>query len=170
MTEFRYIIRELEKKDNPYIQRIIQESLEKFGLDVPGTAYFDPQLSSLYEYYIGLPVGCYWVAVDKISDEVVGGIGLGPFGDYKNLLELQKYYLKDGYQNQGIGRMLFNEAFNYANELDMQKIYLETTDKLEQANAVYEHYGFKLLDRPLDGSEHGLMNRWYVLNLANTSE
>lgn len=156
------IIRPIEAKDNRKIQRIIQKSLETVGLNQPGTAYFDPQLGTLFEFYQAEPKGEYWVAVDIKSDEVIGGIGIGPFGDYKTIAEIQKYYLKEDYQNLGIGRLLFKEALSFTKKMAYESIYLETMDRLSKANQIYEHYGFELLDAPLNGSEHGLMNRWYM--------
>ena len=152
-------------KDNKQIQQIIKESLEAVGLDQPGTAYYDPQLGYLYEYYDNLLKANYWVAVDNHSNEVIGGIGIGPFGHFEEVAELQKYYLKEGYQNLGVGSQLFKQALSFAKEQKYTSLYLETMDVLSKANKVYEHYGFKKLQRPLDGSEHGLMNRWYILEL-----
>lgn len=45
------IIRPIEKVDNPVMHHIIQHVLKSYGLDIPGTAYFDPQLGALYEFY-----------------------------------------------------------------------------------------------------------------------
>lgn len=43
--------REIEAKDDPQIVRIIRNNLEKAHLDIPGTAYFDPELDHLSTYY-----------------------------------------------------------------------------------------------------------------------
>ena len=164
-TRSEILIRPIEAKDNQAVQKIVQDSLAKVGLDQPGTAYFDPQLATLFEFYQGEPIGEYWVAEDTKTEEVVGGIGIGTFGDYKKVAEIQKYYLIEEYQNQGIGRLLFEEALAFCKEMDYDSIYLETMDNLFKANRVYEHYGFELMDAPLNGSEHGLMNRWYMKNI-----
>ena len=160
-----FIIRPIESKDNRVIQKIIKKSLEEVNLDKPGTAYFDPQLGQLYEFYKATEKSGYWVAVDENKQTVVGGIGIGAFGNYKNIAELQKYYISNEYQNRGIGRLLFQQAIDFAKENQYQSIYLETMDILHKANFVYEHYGFKQLNEPLTGSEHGLMNRWYMKEL-----
>lgn len=163
--DLEFIIRPIESKDNKAIQEIIQKSLEEVNLNKPGTAYFDPQLGQLYEFYKTAEKGDYWVAVDENNQIVVGGIGIGAFGDYENIAELQKYYISEEYQNRGIGRLLFQEAIDFAKENLYHSIYLETMDTLHKANLVYEHYGFKQLSEPLPGSEHGLMNRWYMKEL-----
>ena len=45
------MIRKLEQKDNQVIKQLIQSCLEEYKLDIPGTAYYDPQLEDLYSFY-----------------------------------------------------------------------------------------------------------------------
>lgn len=75
-------IREMKEKDNQRMEQIIKRSLESFNLNIPGTAYFDPQLSSLSQYYQQQPNAKYWVVVND-QDEVIGGVGIAPFGQKK---------------------------------------------------------------------------------------
>ena len=44
-------IREMVEKDNQAMERIIKQSLESFSLNISGTAYFDPQLGRLAQFY-----------------------------------------------------------------------------------------------------------------------
>lgn len=59
------LIRTISANDNPEIKSIIQDSLKSFQLDIPGTAYFDPQLSALSQYYDTLPKAQYWVVEER---------------------------------------------------------------------------------------------------------
>ena len=43
--------RKIEAADDRKIAKIIRANLEKHNLDIPGTAYFDPQLDCLSAYY-----------------------------------------------------------------------------------------------------------------------
>ena len=43
--------RKIEAADDRKIAKIIRANLEKHNLDIPGTAYFDPQLDCLRAYY-----------------------------------------------------------------------------------------------------------------------
>ena len=156
-------IREIEGSDNPAIEEIIKRSLESFGLDIPGTAYFDPQLSNLSGYYKELPNSKYWVVADKCG-EVMGGVGIAPFGDHAGVCELQKLYVKPEAQGQGLSKLLMETALGFAQE-HYAHCYLETMQKLRVANRLYERLGFRKLDRPLDGSEHGTMDTWYMKQL-----
>src|SRR5699024_9816874 len=97
-----FSIRPIESKDNKKLQTIIQKNLAEYKLDKPRTAYYDPQLSAHYEYYKDQAKSGYWVAVDETKQTVVGGIGIGPFGNYNNIAELQKYYITNEYQGFSI--------------------------------------------------------------------
>ena len=156
-------IRPIKQQDNPAIEQIIKHILEEHHLDVLGTAYFDPQLGHLYEHYKVIPNGEYWVILE--GDIVIGGVGIGPFGEYKDIAELQKYYLKKEYQGLGYGRRLFTQAINFVKKHNYSKLYLETSDLLGEANQIYRHLGFKSLEKPLDGSDHPLMNRWFIKDI-----
>lgn len=55
------LIRLIAKKDEPVIAAIIRSVLEESHLDVPGTAYFDPELDYMYDYYQKFTDNAYWV-------------------------------------------------------------------------------------------------------------
>src|SRR5690625_242259 len=154
------IIREIEEKDNQKMEQIIKRSLESFGLDIPGTAYFDPQLSHLAEFYKKQPKAKYWVAVDE-EGHVLGGVGIGPFGQEKDVGELQKLYVTPEAQGKGLAKKLMVVALDFVKE-HYTYCYLETSHKLTVANQLYSKLGFKELDIPIEGSEHGTMDKWYI--------
>lgn len=156
-------IREIEPVDNQAIEAIIKTSLEYFGLDQPGTAYFDPQLRCLSGYYAALPRAAYWVLVDE-TEEVAGGIGIAPFDEMKGIAELQKLYIRPAFQGKGWAKRLVEIALEFAKEYYMY-CYLETMEILDQANRLYEQMGFEKLAEPLAGSEHTLMDTWYLKKL-----
>ncbi|MHC0038837.1 GNAT family N-acetyltransferase [Pseudoneobacillus sp. C159] len=156
-------IREIEEKDNQSMEQIIKRSLESFNLDIPGTAYFDPQLSNLAQFYKEQRNAKYWVAVNE-QDEVVGGVGIAPFGQMAGICELQKLYIRPEVQGRGLSKGLMNVALDFAKE-HYTHCYLETLNKLEVANLLYVKLGFQLLERALDGSDHNAMDAWYIKEL-----
>lgn len=93
-------IRRLMREENQEMKKLIKTSLENLNLDVPGTAYFDKSLNDLYSYYENLPHATYWVAVS--DGEVVGGIGIAPFDEERQICELQKLYVRENQQGKGI--------------------------------------------------------------------
>ncbi|MEE3897239.1 GNAT family N-acetyltransferase [Priestia megaterium] len=156
------IIREIKKEDNAKVKEIIQNSLKSLGLAIPGTAYFDPQLNDLHQYYTNLKHANYWVV--EIEGEVVGGIGIGPFNEHDNVCELQKLYLTPKTQGLGLAKKLMETALSFASK-HYAKCYLETQHELKAACKLYEKFEFTLLPEPLLGSEHSAMNAWYIKEL-----
>ncbi|WP_100010230.1 GNAT family N-acetyltransferase [Lentibacillus sediminis] len=156
-------IREIQEKDNRAMEQIIKRSLESFDLNIPGTAYFDPQLGNLAQFYKQQSNARYWVIVNE-QDEVAGGVGIAPFARKSGVCELQKLYVKPEAQGMGSARELMNVALGFAKE-HYTYCYLETMGKLQAANLLYSKLGFRLLESPLDGSEHGTMDAWYIKEL-----
>lgn len=156
-------IREIQVKDNQALEHIIKRSLEDSNLDIPGTAYFDPQISYLFEFYQDRSNAAYWVIVNE-EDDVVGGAGIGPFPDNKDIGELQKLYISAKFQGLGLSKQLMSVALDFAKK-HYKFCYIETSHKLKVANLLYSKLGFKELEKPLDGSEHGTMDKWYMKEL-----
>jgi len=156
------IIREIRKEDNAKVKEIIQDSLKSLGLAIPGTAYFDPQLNDLHQYYNNLKHANYWVV--EMEGEVVGGIGIAPFNEHDKVCELQKLYLSTKTQGLGFGKMLMETALSFASKY-YATCYLETMHELKTACILYEKFGFTLLHEPLSGSGHSTMNAWYLKGL-----
>lgn len=157
-------LREIQKQDNLEIYKIIRKVLESYQLNKDGTAYTDPQLNQLYEFYQKNNRAEYWVMTKASS--IIGGIGIAPFADYEEVAEIQKFYVKEEEQGKAYGKLLLNQALKYAEDNNYKKVYIETMDILERANNLYENYGFNSLSAPLNGSEHGLMNRWYIHSIV----
>ena len=157
-------IREIDEKDNQIMEQIIKRSLESFNLDIPGTAYFDPQLGRLSQFYKKQPNAKYWVAVNK-QNEVVGGVGIAPFAGKPETCELQKLYITPAYQGRGFAKKLMKTALDFAGN-HYTYCYLETMEKLQAANHLYSQLGFRELDSALEGSEHSTMDTWLFKNLS----
>ncbi|UXV29509.1 GNAT family N-acetyltransferase [Mammaliicoccus sciuri] len=153
------IIREMKKEDNAKVKEIIQDSLESLGLAIPGSAYYDPQLNDLHQYYANLKHANYWVA--EIDGEIVGGVGIAPFNEHDKVCELQKLYLIPKAQGLGLSKELMETALSFAFE-HYEHCYLETMHELKAACILYEKFGFTLLKEPLPGSDHSAMDAWYI--------
>lgn len=151
-------IREIQEKDNQAIAKIIRDNLEKHQLNLPGTAYFDPELAQLYQFYQALTHANYWVLVNE-ADEIIGGVGIAPFQDH--LAELQKLYLVEGVKGAGYGQKLLDHALLYAEQY-YQGVYLETSSLLAKANQLYLRNQFVSLAQPLGVTGHTLMDTWFL--------
>ena len=155
------LIRPIVPADDAKIAQIIRSNLEKFHLDIPGTAYFDPELDRLSRYYGTAPDRrAYLVAADE-SGRVLGGAGLAEFSGLPRCAELQKLYLSDGAKGRGLGRRLMQAVEDRARALGYEQLYLETHTNLHTAIGLYEKLGFRRIDR-LPGSPHSTMDRFYL--------
>lgn len=156
------MLRPIQSKDNQAIAQLIRSSLEAFGLDKPGTAYYDPQLNQLTEYYAGLAKSAYFVI--EHEGQILACGGFGPVSG--KIAELQKLYVAAEHRGKGLSSLLLTKIFDLAKREGYEKLYLETATELASAVAVYEHFGFKTLDEPLPNEAgHSQMDIWMIKDL-----
>ena len=156
--------RKIEPADDAKIAKIIRSNLEKFHLNLPGTAYFDPELDHLSAYYNSTPdKRCYFVAVEE-GGQLVGGVGIAEFDGIEACAELQKLYLDDSAKGKGYGKALMRLAEEQARSAGYEKLYLETHTNLSAALNLYEKMGFRRIEKPCS-TQHGTMNCFYLKKL-----
>ena len=69
------VYRNIERKDNLSLAELIRNVFREFGIDRPGTVYFDPTTDDLYKLF-RKPGSEYWVALD--NEVIIGGCGVYP--------------------------------------------------------------------------------------------
>lgn len=94
-------IRPIEAADDPHMARLVRESLRRHGLDIPGTAYFDPELDHLSVHYALRPDRRAYFIAEGPAGRVLGGAGIGELGGYPDCAELQKIYVAPDAQRRG---------------------------------------------------------------------
>lgn len=156
--------RKIEPADDKRIAEIIRANLEKLHLDIPGTAYFDPELDCLSTYYNSKPSerACFVALSD--DGQVIGGVGIAEFDGIENCAELQKLYLDDSAKGNGYGKELMQIAEDGARAAGYKRLYLETHTNLSVALKLYEKAGFHQIEKPCS-TPHGTMNRFYLKEL-----
>ena len=156
--------RKIEPADNAKIAKIIRSNLEKLHLNIPGTAYFDPELDHLSDYYNSKPdKRTYFIALDE-NDQMIGGVGIAEFEGIEACAELQKLYLDDSAKGKGYGKDLMQLAENWAKSARYKNLYLETHTNLTVALKLYEKMGFQRVEKPCS-TQHNTMNRFYLKEL-----
>lgn len=158
------LIRPIQQTDDPQLATIIRASLKAYGLDIPGTAYFDKELDHLSEFYQKTSTRQYFVATDHY-DRVLGGVGIGEYDPAHGVAELQKLYLTPSARGHHLSYQLLDMAVSFAKSTGYQQLYLETHHNLKTAIHLYEKYGFKNLGHPLNHGEHSSMDLFYSLAL-----
>lgn len=156
-------LRTIEKDDNVKIAALIRKVFREFGIDRPGTVYFDPTTDDLYTLF-QTPRSIYRIALD--GSEIIGGCGIFPTPALPDgCAELVKFYLDAGYRGRGIGRMLMDKSIESARELGFRQIYLESMPELGKAISMYEKAGFRSIDHALGNSGHFGCDIWMLKDL-----
>ena len=156
-------IRTIRPSDNSSLANIVRNTLAEFGLDKPGTVYYDDSTDHLFELF-QTPRSSYFVA--EQNGEIVGGAGIFPSnGLPPDVCELVKMYLVPGARGMGLGRELIRRSIDYARSAGYKQVYLETMPELKKALSVYEKFGFRFLDGPMGNTGHYGCDRWMLLDV-----
>ena len=158
-----FIIREIQKKDNPAIASIVRDVLMELGAPKVGTAYADPYLDSLYEVY-DIPKAIYFV-IEK-DEKIIGGAGVMQLENSdENICELQKMYLLPEGRGLGLGKLLIDNCIKKATEFGFEGCYIETMTYMEDAQKLYKKVGFYNLDKQIGNTGHSSCQVWMLKKL-----
>jgi putative acetyltransferase len=161
-------IRPITKQDNPIIAQIIKSSLEEFGANQPGTAYYDENTNYIYESF----TACnhpYFIAT--LDDKVIGGVGLYPTeGLPSDTCELSKMYITKEARGLGIASLLIEKCKATALDLGYKNIYLSSMPELSTALKIYEKKGWHYLCKPIGNSPHTGCSLYMLLQLPQENE
>lgn len=155
--------RNIGRNDNKELADLIRSVFREFGIDRPGTVYFDPTTDALYELF-RIPGSVYWVA--EANGSLAGGCGIYPTpGLPDGCAELVKFYLLPQWRGKGIGRTLMEKCFDSAREEGYRQLYLESLPELHKAVSMYLKSGFRQIPHALGNSGHFGCNIWMVKDL-----
>jgi ribosomal protein S18 acetylase RimI-like enzyme len=111
---------------------LVADTLREFGFEPDPE--IDPDLAAPASTYIAL-----WVAV--AGGEVVGSVALRDLGGSE--LELKRMYLRPATRGRGIGKRLLAVALEWARANGARVIRLDTSERMEIAQGLYEAHGFR---------------------------
>ncbi len=153
-------IRNIQPSDNPFLAKIVKDTLAEFGANHPNTVYYDPTTDTLFEMF-QTTGSVYFVA--EVNNEIVGGGGIYPTdGLPPDTCELVKMYLLPRARGAGLGRTLIEKCLAAAKEAGYKQVYLESMPELKQALKVYAKYGFEYLKGPMGNSGHTGCSLWML--------
>jgi len=157
------LIRPIQKKDNPIVAGIIRSVLEDLGVPKVGTAYADPSLDFMYETYQKSRAEYYVLEVDG---SVLGGAGIAQLDNFEgNVCELQKMYFLKEARGKGWGTKMIDTCLKKARDFGYDECYLETMSYMEDAQKLYNKYGFNYLNGPMGDTGHYSCGVHMILNL-----
>jgi putative acetyltransferase len=156
-------VRKIQPEDNVAMALVLRNSLKEFGLDIPGTAYFDESTDHLYESF-QQEGSAYFIAIE--DNTVIGGVGIYPSdGLPEGTVELVKMYLVPQARGKGLGKMLMKKCIALAEQMGYTKIYLESMPELKEAVSAYKKLGFKMLEGPVGCTGHFSCTVWMIYEI-----
>lgn len=110
------------------------------------TEYDQPDILNIREEYFNNS-GYFWVA--KENDRVLGSIALMNCGN--DIAILKKFFVYEDYRGtpHHLGRKLYDVFFEYATEIGIKTIVLDTPRNSDRAHKFYERAGFEKIDKEL---------------------
>lgn len=103
-----------------------------------------PDVMNIEEYYLKND-GQFLIAYDVKEKQIIGTIALE---NRKQYGILKRFYVKEDYQRNGIGRKLYNALEFYIREkTNINKIYLACGNILKKAHNFYLKNGFEQIDK-----------------------
>jgi molybdopterin-guanine dinucleotide biosynthesis protein A len=131
---------------------LVSDTLAEFGFTADPE--LDPDLvdpAAIYE--------AVWVATR--GERVVGSVALRRLG--VDSVQLKRMYLRPEERGRGLGRRLLDMALLWAREHRIRTISLDTGERMEAAQRLYEQYGFARVDG--DAPRQGQSRLLYELRL-----
>lgn len=158
-----WVIREIEKKDNPAVAELIRAVFDEMNIPKVGTAYEDPYLDLMFEEY-SKPKSVYYVV--EGDGKILGVAGVAQLlNEAESICELQKMYFRPESRGLGIGAQMMAKCLQRAKEFGFEKCYLETMPFMHGAQKLYKRSGFVNIDAPMGATGHTSCPVWMLKEL-----
>ena len=159
-----YTLRPIRLSDNERVARIIRLVMTEFGASGQGYSIMDPEVDHMYEAYNN---GRSAFFVIERQGEALGCGGIAPLaGGKADTFELKEMYFLPELRGMGWGKRLASHCLEHARQLGYRQCYLETVDRMWQANRLYRQLGFERLENPLGCTGHSACEAYYALSLG----
>lgn len=158
-----YIIRKINKEDNPEVAQLIRAVFDELDIPKVGTAYEDPYLDLMYQEY-NKPKSVYYVVEN--NGRIVGVAGIAPLeNEADSICELQKMYFLPETRGIGIGTEMMEVCIQSARNFGFEKCYLETMPFMLDAQKLYKKTGFEYISGPMGSTGHVSCSVWMLKEL-----
>lgn len=141
----RFTLAPLSKAREAQTVEVIRNTLvqlQSVGAELGATKR---KLDNFYEAYTQAGT-IYLVLIDAYTDRVVGGVGIVPFAGLdpaEGIGEIRELTVSYEFRRQGLGLKLLQAAFDTAIGLQYKRLYLEATEHMAPAEALFLRFGFR---------------------------
>lgn len=136
-----FSLRKIRPEDNAAVAEVIRVVMTEFGAVGAGFSIEDPEVDNMFGAYQA-PRSVFYVVTQ--NDQVLGCGGVAPLAGGDPLMcELKKMYFMPSIRGQGAGRVLAELLINEARLQQFAFMYIETLERMEAANYLYQRLGFE---------------------------
>ncbi len=141
----RYVLAPLTKAREEQTVDLIRNTLDQLqsvGAELGATKR---KLDHFYHSYTQTGT-IYLILIDTLLDNVMGGVGIVPFAGLdpsEGIGEIRELIVNPNYRRQGHGLRLLQAAFDTAVGLQYKRLYLEATEHMVPAEALFLSFGFR---------------------------
>lgn len=156
-------IRPMEKRDNPKVARLIREVMIEFQAVGEGYSIMDTEIDHMFEAYQNDQSALF--VITQQEEAILGCGGIAPLPGEPTICELKKMYFFPELRGLGFGKKMVSICLDAAKKIGYQKCYLETIDRMWQANLLYQKMGFTKLSCTLGNTGHSACEAYYSMDL-----
>ena len=158
-----FTIRQICKKDNLSLSKVIRKVLIEIGVPKKGTAFSDLEVDFMFEAY-NKKRSIYYVVEN--DGKIYGGAGISHLNeaDY-NICELQKMYFLPSIRGKGLGNQMIEKCLDFALDNKFKYCYIETLPYMKAAQKLYLKKGFSYIEGPIGNTGHTSCNVWLLKKL-----
>ncbi|HET6406974.1 MAG TPA: GNAT family N-acetyltransferase, partial [Chthoniobacteraceae bacterium] len=139
-----YRLRPARRGDEGAVQHLIGGILRAYRMELSPTET-DRDLADLESYYAH--AGAWFdVLIERETGRIIGTVAIEPHSPGN--CELRKMYLDPAHRRRGLGKYMLMHAVHRARALGHTCMLAGTTAALKEAIALYQRYGFELVDGP----------------------
>ncbi len=159
-----YQFRPIQKQDKEQVAVLIRTVMTEFGCVGEGYSINDPEIDDMFHAYNR--EGAAFFVIEN-EGRVVGCGGIAPLeGGDKSTCELRKMYYYPELRGKGWGKKMLDHCLQIAKEKGYTQCYLETVERMEQANILYRKMGFRKSGQRFGDTGHGSCEAFYVKELV----
>ena len=158
-----FTIRQICKKDNLSLSKVIRKVLIEIGVPKKGTAFSDLEVDFMFEAY-NKKRSIYYVVEN--DGKIYGGAGISHLNeaDY-DICELQKMYFLPSIRGKGLGNQMIEKCLDFALDNKFKYCYIETLPYMKAAQKLYLKKGFSYIEGPIGNTGHTSCNVWLLKKL-----
>jgi putative acetyltransferase len=151
--------------DNQQVAQLIRTVMTEYGAVGSGFSIEDPEVDQMFEAY--QESGRKFFVIEQ-DGRLLGGAGIAPLkGGATHICELVKMYFYPELRGKGWGKRLGLTCLRTAAQLGYQECYIETLERMQEANGLYSRLGFEKLSGPMGNTGHGGCDLFYFRSLKD---